>query len=251
MHRKMRDRRARRPIFLPMFVVSPSTMANSAALETRTVPKRMLGRIAVIPRRGAGLRLWLRLILEFQLLRFLIPLLPFVAAMLIWPHLALPISQAPVPMLLVIGVVEMRVLALTPDARKRLLSEDKAAQTLDALTFNARGILTKLAAARDLQTGELTLVVEQSELARVPPLTLVSLQQAEPDPLVLDLSAQEREMVAAELFSDGFTEADLHKASLRVNQNLHDVTLDVASISAHARMSAMLAKPRADKVPAA
>ena len=93
-----------------MFIVTPTTLLNSAALETRQVPKRMLGRIAVIPRRGASLGLCARLLFETQILRYLLPLVPFVIAMLVWPRLALPIAQAPVPKVLVIALVEMKVL---------------------------------------------------------------------------------------------------------------------------------------------
>ncbi len=223
-----------------MFVVTPSTMLNRAALETRQVPKRMLGRIAVLPRAGASGRLWLRLIFEMQLLRFLIPLIPFVLAMVIWPHLALPISQAPVPMMLVIGFVEMRVLAISPEARKTLISEAEIARGQDALRFNARRVLTKIAARNEMKTGELSLVVEQSELARVPPLTLVSVQQSHPEPEVLDLSAEDRALLEQELFDADLTEGLLHRISLAGRENLHMVTLDVATISAHARLSALI-----------
>lgn len=223
-----------------MFVVSPSTLWNHAALETRAVPKRMLGRIAVIPRRGTAPRLWPRLLFEMQMLRYLLPLVPFVVAMILWPHLALPISQAPIPMMMVIALVEMKVLAVTPDARKRLISEDDAARGLDALRFNGTRVLTRIAALREMQQGELTLVVEQSELARVPPLTLVSLQQPLPSPEVLDLTPQERAMLQSELFDDEFSEGQLHKITLRDGVNLHSVTLDVGTISAHARMAALM-----------
>lgn len=220
-------------------------MMNRAALETRQVPKRMLGRIAVLPRAGASPRLWLRLLFEMQLLRFLIPLTPFVAAMLIWPHLALPISQAPIPMMLAVGFVEMKVLALTPAARRALICEQDAARGLDALRFNARRVLTRIAAQRGMQEGEIALVIEQSELARVPPLTLVSLQRAAPDPEVLDLAAEERDLIAAELFTGDLSEKLLHRISLARSENLHAVNLDVTTISAHARMSALTARPAA------
>lgn len=225
-------------------------MLNRAALETRQIPKRMLGRIAVLPRAGASGKLWLRLLFEMQLLRFLIPLIPFVLAMLIWPHLALPISQAPVPMMLVIGFVEMRVLAMSLEARRKLASEDEIARTLDALRFNARRTLTQIAAQNDLQTGELMLVVEQSELARVPPLTLVSVQRDQPGPEVIDLSAEDRAVLTGGLFDDSFTERDLHRATLAKGENLHTITLDVSTISAHARMAALMDATPAPQVAA-
>ena len=233
-----------------MFIVTPSTMLNRAALETRNIPKRMLGRIAVLPRAGASVRLWLRLLFEMQLLRFLLPLIPFVLAMLIWPHLALPISQAPVPMLLVIGFVEMKVLAMSPDARRALIGADDIARGLDALRFNARRALTQLAARHDWQSGEITLVVEQSELARVSPLTLVSVQRDAPTPEVMDLSAADRALVEATVFDADLTEPLLHRISLAKGENLHAITLDVATISAHARMSALLDAAPAPQVAA-
>jgi hypothetical protein len=234
-----------------MFVVTPSTMLNPAALETRAVPKRMLGRITVLPRAGASPGLWLRLLLEMQLLRFFLPLLPFVIAMLIWPHLALPIGQAPIPMMLLIGVVEMKVLALSPDARKALLTDDEKAATRDALRFNARRVLTRIAARQEMQDGEVTLVVEQSELARMTPLTLVSVQRAHPEPEVLDLAPEDRKLLETELFDEGLSERSLHRLTLAQGENLHQVTLDVATISAHARMSALMQSTSATPVAAA
>lgn len=222
-----------------MFIVAPSTMLNAAALETRQLPKRMIGRIAVLPKRGASPRLWLRLLFEMQVLRYLLPLVPFVIAMLIWPRLALPIAQAPVPMVLMIALVEMKVLAMSPDARKRLASEDEIARLRDALRFNATRVLTRLAARRGIEKGEVLLVVEQSELARIAPLTLVSVQAALPEPEVLDLDPQERDIITDGLFDAEFTQRDLQRLTLAGKENLHSVALDVSTISAHARMAAM------------
>lgn len=228
-----------------MFIVCPSTLLTPASLETKAIPKRMLGRILVAPRRGASARTVLRLIFEMQALRFMLPLTPFAVAMVIWPELALPIAQAPIVMLLLIGFIEMRVLALTPERRKTIISDADMARTLDALRFNALRILTRIAALRDMQSGELSLVIEQSELARIPPLTLVSLQTDEPDPTVLDLTEAERDLLAAELFAEDLTEADLHRVSLREAKNLRAITLDTRAVSAHARMAAVLDQKRA------
>ena len=223
-----------------MFIVSPSTVTNAHALETRNVPKRMIGRIAVIPRRGASLRTVARLVFEVQILRYLAGLLPFVIAMLIWPHLALPISQAPVPMLIVLMLIETKVLTLTPAARKQIVSDAAMARTRDALQFNATRILSRIAAARQMQKGELLLVIEQSEIARVPPLTLVSIQQSFPEPMVLDLSPAERALITETLFDDTLTERALHHVSLREGENLRSIALDVSTLSAHARMAALM-----------
>jgi hypothetical protein len=106
--------------------------------------------------------------------------------------------------------------------------------------------------------GELALVVEQSAMAPVPPLTLVSLQQAQEDERrgcpVLELDAEERRLVTEELF-DAFpgkgklTERDFHRMSLRENRFLHAVTLESRTISAHARMAA-LARAAEGRLPA-
>jgi hypothetical protein len=223
-----------------MFIVSPTTICNAQALDTRRVPKRMIGRISLIPRRGASWKVVARLIFEVQVLRYLAALAPFVIAMLLWPHLALPISQAPIPMLLVIALVETKVFNMPKDKREKLISEDDMARALDALRFNARRILTRIAARRDMKAGELLLVVEQSEISRVPPLTLVSVQQAEPEPMVLDLDARDRALIEAELFDDRLTPSVLHHVGLRQRQNLHSVSLDAREISAHARIAALV-----------
>lgn len=225
-----------------MFIVCPTTVWNPTALETKSTPKRMFGRILVAPRRGASFSVFMRLVFEVQVLRFMLPLMPFAVAMVIWPELALPIAQAPIVMLIIVGFVEMQVLALTPDRRKTLISDADMARTLDALRFNAIRILTRIAAIRDIQSGELSLVVEQSELARVTPLTLISLQSDQPEPAVLDLTDAERDLLAVDLFTDGLTEADLHRASLREGKNLRAITLDARTVSAHARMAALLDK---------
>jgi hypothetical protein len=223
-----------------MFIVCPSTIWNASALETQNAPKRMLGRITLLPRRGIGLRTLARLVFEIQILRYLVPLIPFVVAMLIWPHLALPISQAPVPMLIVIAVVETKVLSISPSARDTLISDADMERGLDAFRFNATKILTRIAVNHDLTEGEIMLVVEQSEIARVPPLTLVSVQKAAPKAAVLDLSPEERHMIQDTLFDDPHTARQMHLIALRQNENLRSVTLDVHSVSAHARMAALM-----------
>jgi hypothetical protein len=223
-----------------MFIVCPSTLFNSKALETRSVPKRMIGRIAIIPRRGANWRVVLRLIFEVQVLRYLIALLPCVIAMLVWPHLALPISQAPIPMLFLIYFVETRVFNIPPGKRDDLVSDTERDRTLDALRFNARRVLTRIAARKDLQDGEIHLVVEQSEMGRVPVLTLVSVQQATPKPQVLDLDPADRQVIRSGLFDDTLSEAALHKVCLRERRNLRSIMLDAREITAHARMAALM-----------
>jgi hypothetical protein len=223
-----------------MFIVSPTTIVNASALEMQSAPKRMLGRITLLPRRGIDGRTLLRLVFEIQILRYLVPLVPFVVAMLIWPHLALPISQAPVPMLIVIAVVETKVLSIKPAAREGLVSDADMARGLDALRFNATALLTRFAANWQMTEGELLLVVEQSEIARVPPLTLVSVQRASPSPQVMALTANERQLITKMLFDEQISEKQLHLISLRTAENLRGIPLDARSVSAHARMAALL-----------
>jgi hypothetical protein len=228
-----------------MFIVTPSTVWNPAALETRSLPKRIFGRVSLIPRRGATAGLWARLIFESQVLRFFAALAPFVVAMLIWPELALPIAQAPLFMLMVVGFVELKVLRISKEKRPAILPEDEAARILDLFRFRALATLRKIAAAQGLSTGEITLVVEQSELANVAPLTLVSLQREDPEPEVLDPGTEERRIIAETLFAEGLTERALHRANLRADEFLRMVSFDARGVSAHARLAAALRKPRA------
>ncbi|MGA9254001.1 MAG: hypothetical protein WBV71_16305 [Roseobacter sp.] len=223
-----------------MFIVSPSTILNSRALETRGVPKRIIGRISLFPRQGATGRLVLRLLFEVQVLRFFVALMPFVVAMFVWPHLALPISQAPIPMLFLIFFVETRVFNMSKEKRQALMTDAEMESTLDALEFNARRVLTRIAARKGLQSGEVHLVIEQSELGRVPVLTLVSVQLAGSDPQVLELDETERRMIDEGLFDDGLTEESLHLVTLRQSKNLRSVIIDASEISAHARMAALM-----------
>ena len=223
-----------------MIIVSPSTIWNASALETRTIPKRVLGRITILPHTGLGTGTFLRLIFEVQVLRYVLPLVPFVIAMFVWPDLALPIAQAPILMMMVVAFCEMRLLAVGRDDREKLIADSDMVSTLDALRFNATRVLTRLAARRGLTGGELVLVIEQSQLARIAPLTLVSIQQHEPAPMVLALDAQEQQMIREGLFDDQLTERKLHLISLRENQNLRSISLNTATISAHARMAALL-----------
>ena len=223
-----------------MFIVSPSTILNARALETRGVPKRIIGRISLFPRQGATGRLVLRLLFEVQVLRFFVALMPFVVAMFVWPHLALPISQAPIPMLFLIFFVETRVFNMSKEKRQALMTDAEMESTLDALEFNARVVLTRIAARKGLQSGEVHLVIEQSELGRVPVLTLVSVQLAGSDPQVLELDETERRMIDEGLFDDGLTEESLHLVTLRQSKNLRSVIIDASEISAHARMAALM-----------
>lgn len=226
-----------------MIIVSPSTIWNSSGLETRAIPKRVLGRITILPHSGLRAGTLLRLIFEVQVLRYVLPLAPFVIAMFVWPHLALPIAQAPILMMMVVAFFEMRMLAVRHEDREKLITDSEMASTLDALRFNATRLLTRLAARRGMTDGELLLVIEQSQLARVAPLTLVSIQQREPAPEVLALDADEQRMIREGLFDAQLTERKLHLIGLRENETLRTISLNAATISAHARMTALLGRP--------
>lgn len=221
-----------------MLVMTHDTLRNASELETRTIPRRFFGRVAVMPRRaGPGLRL--RLLFEAQFLRYLGALIPFCIPMFIWRESAAPISQAPLAMVLLIGVVELRVLRLSDRARDRLMTDAQAEALLDTLAFRGRAALRAIAARQGIAHGALRLVVEQSELARVPPLTLVSVQRDVPKPEVMRLEEGDRAALDA-LFDDAFTERDLHRASLRAGRFVHDIRQEAKAVSAHARLAAWI-----------
>ena len=222
-----------------MLVVTQDTIANRAALETRSLPRRFFGRVTLWPRR-APLSLRLRLLLEIQLLRYFAALAPFVLIPLIWRDTALPISQAPLVMLIAIAAVELRLLRLSKAARARAATADEAARHLDTLAFRARACLRRIAARQGISEGELRLVVEQSELARVPPLTLVSVQTDRPEPRLLRLDAAEIAILHDALFDADFTEAHLLAANHREDRYLRDIAQEARAVSAHARLAAFL-----------
>lgn len=230
-----------------MFLVTPETIRNRGALALRQVPRRFFGRVNLWPRRGADLRTRLRMLAELQALRYTLPLLPLLAIGFIWTQTALPLAQAPILMVLLIGLVEMRLLRLSPRARARLCSEHDAARVLDLLEAQGRQLLTRIAAGRALGPGRLHLVVEQSELARIPPLTYVSLQHDPDDgrPAILALSPAEEALVRTALFAGPLTETALFTANQRLGRMLRMVSLDTAAIPAHARLAALMARASA------
>ena len=232
-----------------MLIVAPNTVLNPAALETRRVPKKLFRRVAILPRRApAGT--WARIFFDTQILRYLGALAPFLVAMAIWPRLAFPIAQAPILMVLLVGLVEMKVLRLSDAARRDVIDEDAAARALDTLRFRATRILSRIAAKRGLSEGDLHLVVEQSELARVAPLTLVSVQRGGPQAEVLALDAAEQAMLRDELFAEGLDERTLQRANLREDVFLRDVAFAAEGVSAHARLAALMEAAPAERAPA-
>ena len=224
-----------------IFLVTPGTVSNPRKLRGGQPPKKILAGLSSIFPRGLMLSpIWWRFALEYPLLRYSFALTPFPVAMLIWPDLALPISGAPLLMFIFINFIEGELLSYSSrERREKVLPAAESARRMDLFRHRARSLLTKIAAGRDLREGELTLVVEQSPMAPVPPLTVISLQSALEDSPVLDLDAGERALILSQLFDDDLTERDFHKVSLRENVFLHAVSLEARSISAHARMAAL------------
>ncbi len=223
-----------------MLVVTRDTVLNPAALETRHVPRRFMGRAVLWPR-GQGWRLFARAVFEVELLRYLSALLPFVLAALIWQDYALAIAQAPLPMLIVIYLVEAKLLRASPAQREALVSDAEADRGLDLLAARGRALLNRIASRRGLSTGRLYLVVEQSELLRVPCLSYVSVQ-SEDGPALLRLSREEHEMITEELFAAPLSERQLQRIGLKRKIERHAISFDAAQVSAHARLSALIGK---------
>lgn len=227
-----------------MLIVTDATIANRGVLETRSLPKKFLGRVQLVPHRG-GLRLWARLIVEIQILRYLSALLPFVVIPLMSRDLALPVTQAPLAMLIVIAFVEMKVLRLSKAGRARAVDADEAARRLDALAFRARATLRRIAARHEIAEGALRLVIEQSELARIAPLTLVSVQTDQPAPRLLSLDEGDRAILRDGIFDAELTERDLLAVNHRDDLYIRDIAQEARAVSAHARLAAALEKRQA------
>lgn len=227
---------------MTLLVLSPETVWNPGLLKFSSAPRKILQRGLVLPRSDAPKGAFLRAICESQALRFAITLVPFLAAGLIWPSLALPLGSAPIFMLIAIGVVEMRVLRLPKQKRDNIVSEAEAARALDTLNFRGRKILTQIAAAQQMQTGILYLVVEQSDMIRLSPFTLVSVQADQGKSRLVPLSAETRQMIRDTLFDDDFTEQELQFANLRENEMLRSVAYDARGVSGHMRLAAFLDK---------
>ncbi|MDP5358912.1 MAG: hypothetical protein NWR52_01985, partial [Paracoccaceae bacterium] len=93
---------------------------------------------------------------------------------------------------------------------------------------------------RDLRSGQLHLVVEQSDLGLFAPLTYVTVQ-SEDGPAVLALTRQERDIIAQGLFQAPLDEGLLLRINQSQNTFLRDITLNARGVSAHARLAAALA----------
>lgn len=224
-----------------MLIITEDTLVNRGVLETSSLPKKFLGRVMILPR-GAGPGVWVRLLVEVQALRYLVTLLPFALGPLFFRALALPVMQAPALMLVVVALVELKVLRLSKSARASIVSADEAARRLDTLAFRARACLRQIAARHDMVEGTLRLVIEQSEVARVPPLTLVSVQSETPEPHLPPLDAQDRAVLEKGLFDAALTERDLLDVNHRDDLYLRDIAQEARAVSAHGRLAAFLEK---------
>ncbi|MGC9417687.1 MAG: hypothetical protein ACP5EN_01830 [Rhodovulum sp.] len=224
-----------------LHVVTPSTVSNRSTMKIRKVPRKLIGHgFGILPPGSLGSSLYWRMIMEVSFLRYLLALSPFPVLILMFPDLALPIGQAPALMFLMVYLVESRVLSVdNPERRRRLMPEEEAEQGADIAKVRGREILTRIAAKRGLKAGELHMVIEQSALARIRPMTFVSVQTDTPEPQVLDLDEEERQMIRDGLFDAEFTEERMHITSLALGRFMHDVTLETKSVSAHARLEAL------------
>ena len=222
-----------------MLILTHDTLRNPAILQVRQLPRRFFGRVAVWPRGRIGLRRTLRLVAEYQAVRYLLALSPLVVIGAVWKVAALPIAQAPILMIVIIWWVETHVLRVPAGRRGRLIDGAAAERGLDLLKVQAREVLTRIAALRGMRAGQLHLVVEQSELWRLSPLTYVSVQ-SEDGPEVLRLSPQEREILQEHLFRAPLSEALLQRINQAQNVFLRDIPFDARGVSAHARLAAAL-----------
>ena len=223
-----------------MLILTHRTLSNPSILKVRQLPRKFFGRVAVWPRGPLGFWRFMRLIIEFQAIRYILTLSPFIFIGLSWNALALPMAQAPILMIFMIWVVEMRILRVSKARRPRLMEGADAERALDLLRVQARAALTKIAAKREMKRGELHLVVEQSELWRIAPLTYVTVQ-SEDGPEVVRLDKAEIEILERTLFQPPLTEAVLQRVNQSQGVFLRDITFDIRGVSAHARLAAALA----------
>ncbi len=225
-----------------MLIVTEDTVRNRGILKVRQLPRKFFGRVTVWPKGPVRILRFLRIIVEFQWIRYTLALVPFLGLGLTWNNLAMPLAQAPLIMLAMIWWVEMRILRVPKSRRAGLIDTASAERGLDLLQVQARAVLTQIAAGRGLRTGTLHLVIEQSDLGVFPPLTYVSVQ-SEAGPEILSLTAEEQEVIRHGLFMSPMTEQLLLKINKSQDTFLRDVTFEPRTVSAHARMTAALSRP--------
>ena len=103
-------------------VLCEETLRNPSVLETRAVPRRVFGRVVVVPKRPLSKPVFWRILAEMGVFRYVVALLPFPIIAILRPSLALPVAQAPLLMIFVIWLFESRVLGLSDTARANALS---------------------------------------------------------------------------------------------------------------------------------
>lgn len=222
-----------------MLILTHDTLRNPAILKVRQLPRKFFGRVAVWPNGQLGFGGFMRLVVEFQAVRYILELSPLVVIGALYNFLALPIAQAPVLMIAMIWFVEMRLLRVPKSRRDSLIDGAEAARGLDLLKVQARDVLTRIAALREMRAGQLHLVIEQSDLWRLTPLTYVTVQ-SDTGPEVLRLSPAEREIIAERLFQAPLDEKLLQRINQSEGVFLRDITFDAKGVSAHARLAAAL-----------
>ena len=79
-----------------------------------------------------------------------------------------------------------------------------------------------------------------SELARITPLTLVSVQSDLPRAHVLSLDAEDRALLDGSLFDEALSERDLLAVNHRDDVYIRDIAQEARAVSAHARLAALL-----------
>ncbi|MEM9735793.1 MAG: hypothetical protein AAF908_04210 [Pseudomonadota bacterium] len=220
--------------------LTPSNVASPSKLRVKKVPKRFLSLgLRVFPK-GRTSALYWRTVFDFPAVRCVFALSPFPIILLFKPEWALPVSLAPVPMARFVLMIENNVLSVaSPSARRGLVPEVERERGLDLLKVRAEAILTRLSAARNPGPGLVHLVIEQSEILRVSPLTYVSVQIDGPEPGFLDLTEDEQAMIAETIFDDAFDEAQLRLINTTQNTQIRTFELDPSRISAHARLAAL------------
>ncbi|MEM1298571.1 MAG: hypothetical protein AAGH68_04760 [Pseudomonadota bacterium] len=217
-----------------------SNLMTPGALDVEKVPKRFLSLGRRLYPRSMRSKLFWRTLFEMPAARYTIALAPFPVVLFFKPEWALPISLAPVPMAMFVMMLEAHLLSVTsPTARRALVSADVADRGLDTLKARAVAALTQLVAARETEGGTYHLVIEQSALLRITPLTHVSLQQEGPRPRIANLTEEEQAMLAETLFDEAFDEHELRQINVAQDKMIRSFDLDARGVSAHARLAAL------------
>ncbi len=217
-----------------ILVLAPSTIFNRRTLQARRFPGRFAAPQRPLPRRLLFSSAFWRMAAESAMLRNGAAVAPIPAAVLVAPDLVTA-SLALSPILLFLTLFAEGNLV---PVRARSGDEDQVARVLDLLRLRGRTVLTKIAAGRGILAGRLTLVVEQSSLARLPPITRISVLGGA-EGRVLDLTAEEQHMIRETLFAEGLGEAALLRVNLVEKKPMREVSLEASSVSAHARLAAM------------